>query len=239
MTSPPAAAFSYLGSELELMRNAHNWKRYLARQIAPFVRGSVLEVGGGIGSNRVYFLNSTVSAWTALEPDPALAKIYREDLITHPSAVATAVHARRLDHADRGRFDTLIYADVLEHIEDDRAEVVLALAALKPGGHLIVIVPAHRFLFSEMDQHIGHYRRYTLPMLRALRSDTAHEVTARYLDSIGIIANLANRLLLKQAAPSRRQILLWDRLMVPLSRLLDPLLGFTLGKSAMIIWQRA
>ena len=59
-----------------------------------------------------------------------------------------------------------------------------------------------------------------------------------YLDSIGMLASLGNRLILKSSMPTRRQIALWDRLMVPISRLADPLLGHRLGKSVLGVWQR-
>jgi len=230
------SSLTYLGTELELMLEATQWKRLLAKQIAPFVRGRVLEVGGGIGGNRASFANDRVSTWTALEPDPELAARYRLRLAA--AGLSGEVHTRVLGQADRCAYDSVIYADVLEHIKDDQKEVALALDALTVGGHLLIIVPAHPFLFSEMDQRIGHHRRYTRATLRALQPEHGREVRARYLDCVGILASLANRLALRQAAPTRRQILFWDRLLVPLSGVLDPLTGYRLGKSALIVWQR-
>jgi len=230
--------FRYLGTELAVMGAAKNWKRYLNQQIKPFVRGSVLEVGGGIGHNLEYFVNELVQRWTALEPDSSFAAQYRGRYNSAPLDIPVTIQARVLSDLDCEQYDTLIYADVLEHIEQDQAEVRLAMAALKPGGHLVIVVPAHAYLFSEMDSKIGHHRRYNLPSLRALKPANAEEVRARYLDCVGIMASLANRLFLRQGTPTSRQIKLWDRLMVPLSRLLDPLFGFALGKSALIVWKR-
>lgn len=45
-------------------------------------------------------------------------------------------------------FDTIIYIDVLEHIEDDREELNRAASHLRPGGHLIILSPAHQKLFT-------------------------------------------------------------------------------------------
>ena len=58
------------------------------------------------------------------------------------------------------------------------------------------------------------------------------------MDSVGMLASLGNRLLLKSAMPTAQQIAVWDRLMVPLSRLADPLLLHTLGKSVLGVWTR-
>jgi SAM-dependent methyltransferase len=237
MTESIAAA-SYLGEELELMLAARRWKATLAAQIAPYVRGAVLEVGGGIGGNLPVLATAAVSAWTALEPDAMLAARYRERHHATPLRFPLVVESRTLNDVDSARADTVLYADVLEHIADDRAEVQRAAAALKFGGHLIVIVPAHQWLFSAMDRKIGHQRRYTLRTLRALALAPLTEVRARYLDCVGIAANLANRLLLKRGTPSPQQIALWDSLMVPASRIFDPLLGYRVGKTALIIWRR-
>jgi hypothetical protein len=57
-----------------------------------------------------------------------------------------------------------------------------------------------------------------------------------YLDTVGLAASTANRLFLKSAMPSNSQIQTWDRLMVPLSRGIDPLLGYRVGKSVLGIW---
>ena len=58
------------------------------------------------------------------------------------------------------------------------------------------------------------------------------------LDSAGFFASLANRLLLAAALPTARQIALWDRLLIPVSRLLDRLTGFRFGKTVVAVWQR-
>ena len=59
-----------------------------------------------------------------------------------------------------------------------------------------------------------------------------------YLDSVGFFASLANRLLLKQQNPTLKQILFWDRVLVPCSRLVDPLFLFRAGKSVVGVWEK-
>ena len=60
-----------------------------------------------------------------------------------------------------------------------------------------------------------------------------------YLDSAGMLASAANRMLLKSAMPTERQILTWDRLLVPASRAIDPLFAGRVGKSVLGVWRRA
>ena len=135
------------------------------------------------------------------------------------------------------RFDAILYMDVLEHIADDAVELRRSAAHLKPGGHLIVVAPAHQWLFTPFDRAIGHYRRYNAAMLRRTGPPGMHLERLRYLDTAGVCASLGNRLLLSSASPTVRQIQTWDRFFVPVSRILDPLLGYKAGKSIVAVWR--
>jgi hypothetical protein len=59
-----------------------------------------------------------------------------------------------------------------------------------------------------------------------------------YLDSVGVIASGANRLLLRSGMPTASQVALWDRVMVPVSRVIDPLFGRRIGKSILGVWRK-
>ena len=95
-----------------------------------------------------------------------------------------------------------------------------------------------RFSIREFDKAVGHYRRYSRRSLAKLTPESTQLVTTFYLDSIGVLASLANRVLLRSDMPSARQIQIWDRFFVPLSTLLDPLLFFRAGKSVVAVWRR-
>src|SRR5262249_17710975 len=125
-----------------------------------------------------------------------------------------------------------------EHIEDDRTELLSAADRVRPDGHVIVLAPAHQWLYSPFDKAIGHIRRYTLSQLRALTPPELVVRHAFYLDSLGLFASLANRLIMKASMPTAAQIGLWDRVMVPASRVIDPLLLRRIGKTAVTIWRK-
>lgn len=63
------------------------------------------------------------------------------------------------------RFDLVLFADVLEHIPDDAEAVAWTFEHLRDGGHVLLTVPAHGFLWSEMDEFVHHYRRYSRKQL--------------------------------------------------------------------------
>ena len=229
----------YIGSELELFAAATNWKRYFARALAPFIAGKVLEVGAGMGSNTAFLQTGRVREWTCLEPDPALAeqisrRIGAGELPSHCRVVAGTID----DVAKAPRFDAVLYIDVLEHIADDRMELAKAAQRLAPNGRLVVLAPAHQSLFSPFDAAVGHHRRYSAASLAALEPADCRVAASLMLDCAGLLASLANRLLLSSARPSARQLAFWDKVLVPISRLLDGTTGHRLGKTVVTVWSR-
>ncbi len=229
----------YVGSELELFRDAGNWKRYFASILKPHTGSRVLEVGAGIGGTTAVLCDDTHSDWCCLEPDRDQAAalshaIETGDLPTSCRVVTGTVG----DLSGEPCFDTILYIDVLEHIENDRAELRRAAQYLSPGGRLIVLAPAHQWLFSPFDAAVGHFRRYNVRQLAALTPPGLVLGKSYYLDACGILLSAANRLLLRRSMPCKSNIRSWDRFFVPLSRLLDRLTLYRLGKSVLVVWRR-
>jgi len=234
-----SAPNSYIGSELELFAEARNWKAYFRRQLRPYLTGDVLEVGAGLGGTTAILCDRRAASWTCLEPDPALAKQLETrlpHLVEKPATLQVIVGTTTTLPAGE-MFDALLYIDVLEHIENDAEELSRAARLVRPNGHICAIAPAHPWLFTPFDKAIGHFRRYTCDSLRRLTPAGSELVRLRYLDSAGLVASLGNRLFLKASLPTAAQIRFWDRCLVPVSRALDPLTAYHIGKSVLGVWQ--
>lgn len=229
---------AYIGSELELFQAATRWKSYVAQVLRPFVAGRVLEIGAGIGVNIRYLYNQRVAEWTSVEPDPSLACRIAEAIAVDSLPACNVVVGTADAVADTAAYETILYIDVLEHIADDRGELERVSRHLAAGGNLVVLAPAHQFLFSPFDQAIGHFRRYNRRSLTALRPGNCRLRACVMLDAAGLLASLGNAVLLKSAMPSPQQIQVWDRLLVPLSRALDRLTGYRIGKTVVAVWTR-
>jgi SAM-dependent methyltransferase len=228
----------YVGGELELFAEATHWKSYFGSILRPFIAGRVLDVGAGIGSNIPVLHNDRVTCWTSLEPDLLLARRIEERIAAGSLPRSCRVVAGTIDSIERAtQFDTILYIDVLEHIDDDAAELARAAGRLAPAGHLIVLAPAHPYLFSPFDEAIGHYRRYDRARLIGLAPPGCRFLTCLMLDCAGLFASLANRVLLSAAMPSPRQIAVWDKVLVPVSRRLDGALGYRFGKTVVAVWR--
>jgi SAM-dependent methyltransferase len=229
----------YAGGELDLFSLATNWKRYIKAEIGPYLVGDVLEVGAGIGATTAALHDGTARRWVCLEPDARQAARLRARVTEWPRSATTSVIAGSLRGlAERPSFDCVLYVDVLEHIQDDRDQIEAAARLVRTGGHIVVVSPAHQWLFSEFDRNIGHLRRYDKQQLQSLMPSGWIEEKLCYLDSIGVLLSLGNVLALKQSMPSRLQIAIWDRFCVPVSRVVDRILLGKLGKSVLAVWHK-
>jgi 2-polyprenyl-3-methyl-5-hydroxy-6-metoxy-1,4-benzoquinol methylase len=229
---------NYVGTELELFQHAVNWKRYWSAQVAPYVQGTVLDVGCGLGVNAAYVANDSVTGYTFLEPDGALLQQLSAHIPLPPTITQRRIEGTT-EKLKGERYDTLLYIDVLEHIEDATTELQRANELLATGGHLIIVVPAYPFLYSPFDRAIGHYRRYTERMLDEQMPRSLQKILVRYLDSAGFALSLGNKLLLRRTSPTMAQISFWDRCIVPLSRITDKVVGHAFGRSMVAVYRKA
>jgi 2-polyprenyl-3-methyl-5-hydroxy-6-metoxy-1,4-benzoquinol methylase len=229
----------YVGQELDIFAQAKHWKNYWSSAIRPYITGDVLEVGAGLGANEEFLHSQSVSSWTCLEPDPELAGRIRTNLDARGRTAGYCVTIGTTQTMEsQARFQAILYIDVLEHIEHDRQELACASRLLHDGGTIIVLSPAHQWLYTPFDRAIGHFRRYDRASLAACSPADCVMERLVYLDSIGMLASLANRMFLQQSMPTLKQVLFWDRFLVPPSTLLDPVLAYSAGKSILGIWRK-
>ena len=239
MTNHSGTEIDYVGSELDVFSHVKNWKAYWARLIEPYLGEEVLDVGAGIGATAINLSHRTYKTWVELEPDPKLAERIVQGQASGTVPVTCEVRVGTAhDLKEHEQFDTVLYIDVLEHIEEDRQELENIAKHLKPNGHVIVLSPAHQYLFTEFDRQVGHCRRYNKKQLKAIKPDSLDIVCLQYMDSVGMLASLGNKLLLKSGNPTLGQVKVWDQLMVPVSRVIDPLIGHILGKSILSVYKK-
>ena len=228
----------YVGNELELFKNAINWKNYFSGKLLPFIKGDVLEVGAGIGINTPFLSqnNDSITSWCCLEPDKELAE--KIDSNTNQLNLLNCYTINGIiDDLEDSTFDTIIYIDVLEHIEESTKEIEKIKLRLNNGGHLIILVPAYNFLYNNFDKKIGHFRRYNKSCLTNEVNNRLKKKKLFYLDSVGFFASLANKLVLKKELPSEKNVLFWDKYLVSLSKFFDILFFKSFGKSLIGVYR--
>jgi len=229
----------YIGNELDLFEKATVWKKYYGRFLAPYLKGKVLEVGAGIGGTTYELCDGSQEKWLCLEPDPDLyTKLENKIKENRLPACCSSLKGTTSDLSTGDQFNAIMYIDVIEHIENDAEELDRAKTLLAANGYLIVLVPAHQFLYNEFDKAIGHYRRYDRKMLASVAPQGFQLLKMRYFDSCGFVSSLVNKYFLKQDYPTAKQINFWDKFLVPVSKPVDFILNYNVGKTLVAVWQK-
>jgi SAM-dependent methyltransferase len=134
------------------------------------------------------------------------------------------------------RLDTVVCCNVLEHLEPDEAVLRSFFDTLVPGGHAVILVPAHPRLMSECDRRLGHFRRYTAVELEAKLERAGFEVVSlRGFNTLGIAGWWVNKVL-RRADVSPAQARLFN-VLVPAARVVDAL-GVGPGLSLIAVGRR-
>jgi SAM-dependent methyltransferase len=201
----------------------------LLRQFADYLRGDILEAGSGIGT----FTNllARCGRVTAVDVEEHLVR-------ATAAAAAPGVRVGRGD-LERGEyffgadtFDAVVCLNVLEHIERDDATMGNFSRLLRPGGHLVLLVPAHMALYGAIDRAIGHFRRYDKPRLRRLATHHGLEVVSlRRLNLLGAVGWWMSSRVLKNTVVDRRKVRLFNAvapLALKVEALVEPPIGISL-----------
>jgi SAM-dependent methyltransferase len=227
----------YIGSELDLFSEAVVWKKYWFRSIEMYLGKNILDIGAGIGATATLFLDKNVDSYTALEPDlENFNKIKKnKDLINAPFRL-NCIHGDISSLEENSLFDTILFIDVLEHILDDSKELEEASKHLLPKGKIIVLSPAHDFLYSPFDKAVGHYRRYNKKSLISIKPSILNTEHIFYLDSIGILISIINRYILRSKTPNKQQIKFWNKIVIPASKVIDRVTSYSFGKTVVCVF---
>jgi SAM-dependent methyltransferase len=174
-----------------------------------------------------------LEALTVSDLDPELVERLRERF-----ADDSRVRVIELDllHAPRGEHSAVVGVNVLEHIEDDVAGLEAAAGLVRPGGAVVVFVPAFPFAMSRFDHAIGHHRRYTLDSARRAFSKAGLAVEElRYVNAPGLIAWTIGMRLLRMSPRDGLVVRGWDRAVVPPTRALERRLRIPFGQSVLAV----
>jgi SAM-dependent methyltransferase len=227
----------YPYQDLEAMSFAVNYHRSIIDEFEPYLGETIAEVGAGIGSVSKLLLRKRVRRLLAFEPSPDMY-LRLEEALRHDQRAKAVNDFFSPRYAYEG-FDSVVYINVLEHIHDDRTELVHALQVLNPKGHLLLFVPALPWLYSDLDKHVGHVRRYTKKELSCLVRDVGFAlVKARYFDLPGIIPWYISFVLLRKSVGSG-SVSLYDKLAAPAMRLIERAVPPPIGKNVLLIGKKA
>jgi SAM-dependent methyltransferase len=221
---------------LRMEEGAPRYNAWLGRRLNQHLGQRVLEVGAGIGT-----ITSQIAVGRDLVVALEMDRFYYDrlrNLFAHMPQVVP--HLSGVEKADWERlrqydFDSVLLSNVLEHIADDREAVLNFRSVLKPGGRLVILVPAIPALFGTMDEAVGHYRRYTRRALRELLTGCGFTLEAlEPMNVLGIPGWFVNGRLLRRRAVPPLQLRAYD-LVAPLVAMIEDRLKPRWGMSLLAV----
>jgi SAM-dependent methyltransferase len=204
---------------LRRMARAPRYNQWLLERARPYLRGRVLDAGAGTGTFSK-LVAADVDSVVALEPEAELVPLLRENVAGHSNVIVVEGTAEDVAAAGLGPFDAIVCLNVLEHIEDHAAVLRAFASVLAPGGHLLLLVPAHPLLYGAIDETVGHVRRYRRRDLQRGLGDAGLAVAdLRYVNPLGALGWLVSSRLLRRAHVPEGPLIAYDRLVPLLTRL--------------------
>ena len=121
----------------------------------------------------------------ALDMSAACVAAMRQRFSDTPNVRVVEGDLRALDTTDR--FDSIVMFNVLEHILDDRSVLESCARWLRPGGNIVIYVPALNGLYTDWDRKVGHFRRYSRRRLAGVLDEAGlRAVELRYSNLLAI-----------------------------------------------------
>jgi SAM-dependent methyltransferase len=219
MSERPNTNASSNDFEFAALAQAHNYRRVLLAEFAPFLLGRVLEVGAGIGQITDLLVRMPgITHALAVEPAPSFCARHRALFPAHDVLQGTAN-----DVPPGSVWNAILSVNVLEHIGEDTAELTRYAHLLREQrGALCLFVPARPEIYAPIDKDFGHFRRYTRPALRRRLEQAGFEILRlHYFNSVGYFAWWLNFCLLKKRVFEPAKVRLYDRIIFPLVHSLE------------------
>lgn len=209
---------------LQSLRKARSFNRWLVAQVAPYIGRRILEAGSGIGNLSEFFLDR--ERLVCVDNDQFYVDRLAQRFGHLSNLSFHELDLTRIEECSELRqvqLDTVVCINVLEHIEDDRKVLRNFYQMLQPGGHAVLLVPAHPWLYTRVDQALGHFRRYTPAEIAAKLRLAGFEVVQNTgFNRLGTLGWYVSGKLLGRTTISPGQMKLYERLL-PIAKLIERL----------------
>jgi len=228
-----ASNTEYFGRrELHNSEVMSNYNENIVRQALVYSCSAkrIVDFGAGIGTLSLIFKKKFGKDVQCVEIDKTNREFLSRRNLKHYSS---------LDEIE-GSVDLIFSSNVLEHIQDDVSALTEMKGKLRDGGAIFLYLPAKMILGSELDEEIGHFRRYEIPELKRKCERVGLKVERlHYADSIGFLASLLMKVVgynAESGIGSAKSLKFYDKWIFPVSKIIDKIgHGKFFGKNIVLL----
>jgi SAM-dependent methyltransferase len=218
---------------LEGLQGAENYNHWLAELTQRHLGDDPVEIGSGLGGNAALWLEAGAPRVTVSDVDPVSLERLEQRFATDERVTVERID---LASAPAASHSSCVALNVLEHIEDDVGALRGAARLVRPGGSVVMFVPAFDFAAGRFDRAIGHRRRYTRDSIASVYEQAGLELAStRYVNAPGLVAWFVSVRLLGHTPGESALLRLWDRGVIPLVRRSESLLAPPFGQSVLAV----
>jgi SAM-dependent methyltransferase len=231
-----AASAIYNLEDQQRMSPARNYFGWQSRLVTKEIGQRVIEVGCGIGNFTETILDR--EAVLGIDVDAGCVAQFHRRFADQPHLRAEVCDVSNEDFLELTEFgaDSCIALNVLEHIGDDQKALANMTSVVKPGGNIVLLLPAFSSLYGPIDRNLGHHRRYSQGSIREMAKSFGLTISRlSFVNFAGFFGWWMNARVLKLEAQSPKQIGVFDRWVVPTMSRLEELFEPPLGQSLLAV----
>ena len=221
---------------LEELSQIGSYNKWLVAHFRNYIGEKVLEIGSGIGNITQILLCES--------PSVTPSDIRKDFISTLNNRFNNSAFYLDIAHVDfnkikQGSYDTVVAFNVIEHIHNEDLTLKNMHRLLSPEGRILIVMPAHDYLFGSYDKLAGHKRRYSVRYLKRILSENRFVVEKiRYINKLGAIGWWVNSKVLRRIRFPENQLAAINFL-VPFLNILDKIIPGNFGLSIICVGKKA
>ncbi|WP_203859670.1 class I SAM-dependent methyltransferase [Plantactinospora mayteni] len=217
---------------LEGLATAVNHRRWFVELALPYLGDNPIEIGSGLGDYAIEWA-PFLERFTATEADPDRLVALKERLASEPTI---EVRQMLLPNTEQGDYSAAVSYNVLEHIEDHVGALRSMRNLVRPGGAIVLIVPAFEFAMSPADIATGHVRRYTKKTMRAALDEAGLEIeTLHYANALGLLGYYMATSVFRLMPKEGPMVKVYDTLVLPVTKAAERVVRPPFGQSVFAV----
>lgn len=220
---------------LTIMTAARRYNDWMYDLIRPYLGKNVLEIGSGFGTFSEMMVKEdrqvTGLDINSVHVEEARQKNIGAEFVLHDIASGVGPLPGKT-------FDTVVSLHVFEHIPNDEAALKNAVSLLDDTGKVVIMVPAHPWVYGELDRMAGHQRRYTKQAARGLLEHAGLTIIhQQWLNPWSLPAMWWTSRIRRAPQLSYSSVQMYDRL-VPIFRTIERIFPMPIGQALFLVGQK-